>query len=212
MAAAAAAAAIRTTREKLTRVLLAHPTMHTSPRVLGWAGQKADEFFESVSVLLLFYSLSLGHKENESDGASLAFILAHSFILLLGVCFIPVAFCEIHLITMVLLTVFRFYHALNDLRSAGVDRARSRRIERSVKLAIVFTGVGFVAWLIDFFFCNDATQPLNLVCVITCFLSVLLVTLISPLPARLRLAPVYSSGTVFCWRRNCKRPPYSKQG
>ena len=189
-------------------------TRRCTPPRARWVGQKADEFFESVSVLLLFYnnSLSLGgsHVEKESEGAALALILAHSFLLLLGVCFIQVAFCEIHLITMVLLTVFRFYHTLNGLRSAGVTRARSRRMERSVKAAIVCTVVGFVAWLIDFFFCNSVTRPLNLVCVITFSPSVLLLlTLISPLPARLCLAPAYSSGTVFCRSRNCKRPPYS---
>jgi hypothetical protein len=106
---------------------------------LIWIAQKADEFFENCTVMVLFHSTFINLRSKEV----LQRVCAHAVLVALGVLLVPVAFCEVHLIIISFATVYRFSQGSLDPK------------ERShLGKTAVYAACGFACWLLDFLACT----------------------------------------------------------
>ena len=127
---------------------------------LLFVAQKADEFFESASVvaLLYFHLLPAADRKVQPSTRFFAFS-AHTVALGLGVICIPELFCEVNLILSVLLC---FKTALARV-STVTDRATQFAHRDKFYTAFLAAGLGFALWGIDRAFCDVTNvQSLNL--------------------------------------------------
>ena len=113
---------------------------------LIWWTQKADEIFENWTVLTLFHS---SFPVMSSTEIFTRRIVPHVVLVTIGICLIPVAFCEVHLIILSCATVYRFAYCANGLNLANSKMQRSR-LFKVASYAII----GFVAWICDFMACS----------------------------------------------------------
>jgi hypothetical protein len=119
---------------------------------LIFMAQKADEFFENVAVLSLFYLLAGPGADLKSGPA-----LVHSLLLGVGVVLIPELFCEVHLAVMIVGTLYRGKCRLSEARmkAAHVKHlALVKDIDSGVNRAALCAAVGFGLWLVDMLACQ----------------------------------------------------------
>uniref|UniRef100_A0A6S8DIS1 Alkaline ceramidase n=1 Tax=Aplanochytrium stocchinoi TaxID=215587 RepID=A0A6S8DIS1_9STRA len=111
---------------------------------LLWTGQKLDESFENVLLVILYHSDSMDQRI-----ASL-----HSIIVTLGIFLITAfLFCEIHLIVIAILTLTKVRREA-ALAQLQVGEKLRLGLSRSIKIAGVSIVIGAICWLFDRLFCG----------------------------------------------------------
>uniref|UniRef100_A0A7S2SET6 Alkaline phytoceramidase n=1 Tax=Mucochytrium quahogii TaxID=96639 RepID=A0A7S2SET6_9STRA len=103
---------------------------------LLWFNQKLDETFENVALVLVYHS----------DGSQ-AVSFVHSILVCLGIFTISAfLFCEIHLIGIIILTLWKVN---NWVHTAQLALHGAAGLARAVKVAAGSALIGFICWLID---------------------------------------------------------------
>lgn len=97
-----------------------------------WGAQKADESFETLSVLLL---LHIGRQ------STLPLCCLHATLATLGIWLCPTLFCEVHL-------------AGTIVAAAVVMRPEAEGDRRYVNMAAAAAALGFAGWALDFGYCD----------------------------------------------------------
>jgi len=102
-----------------------------------WGAQKADESFETLSVVALLH-IALQSRT--------VVCTLHALLATLGIWLIPAIFCEVHLFVTVAAA------AATLARSLRGEDTRDQR--HYVRMATAAALVGFAAWILDFAFCD----------------------------------------------------------
>lgn len=135
---------------------------------LIWGAQKLDEIFENCAVIAL---LHVGNISERNFVKKLTNIVLHSIGCGFGIWCIPKLFCEIHLLVIVLITVYRYAsitsepkkskkkknqtiiisHVNTDINDTELAVEERQRVYTAAKYA----GIGFFFWLCDFIACEE---------------------------------------------------------
>lgn len=108
---------------------------------LLWVNQKLDETFENVALVLLFHT----------DKATQVLAVVHSALVAAGIFTVTVfLFCELHLIAIILATLWKVKGWVEAAELAAHGRAG---LNRAVKLAAGSAVLGFACWLVDRLLC-----------------------------------------------------------
>ncbi|GMH76840.1 hypothetical protein TrST_g11411 [Triparma strigata] len=116
---------------------------------LLFLAQKSDEFFENAAMVSLLYyhvfPLGSSSKIIKYRGACCA---VHTLLLGVGILCIPDLFCEIHLITTVLITFKTGY-----IRTESLPPHTRSKALNLFSSSFASVGVAFFCWLLDFLLC-----------------------------------------------------------
>lgn len=113
---------------------------------LLWTQQKLDETFENLALIILV----------RSDRSNQAVTLAHGMLATLGIFTVTsFLFCELHMISIVLVTLFRVkgWVYRTEIVSAG-----EAGVKRAARVAILSATIGFICWIIDRVLCTQVLR------------------------------------------------------
>ncbi|CAK4074234.1 unnamed protein product [Aphanomyces euteiches] len=101
--------------------------------------QRLDEVFENGILIFLCY-----------DDKNGAMALAHFAIATAGILHIEsIRFCEIHLVTMIFITIYKFAKAATNVPA----------VQRAIHISAAATAAGFASWLVDRTCCRLVSTP-----------------------------------------------------
>jgi len=113
---------------------------------LLWTQQKLDESAENLVLVILFHS----------DRATQSLAIAHGAVAALGIFTIAAfLFCELHLIAIVIATLFKVKSWVN--RAEVVSKGRDG-LHRTLRIAAISAIVGAICWLVDRLACSVVSK------------------------------------------------------
>ena len=132
---------------------------------LIWGAQKLDEIFENCAVIAL---LHIGDINERNFTNKFINIIIHSISCALGIWFIPTLFCEVHLLIIVLITVYRYASITAEPKKtkkniiiSHIDTNNTNIIDINIEernrvySAAKYASIGFFLWLCDFIACEE---------------------------------------------------------
>jgi hypothetical protein len=133
--------------------------------------QKLDEIFENWTVLILFHSTSININNKHK---LYYYIIPHIIFVTIGIIFIPIAFCEIHLIVISIFTIYNMNKFINNNYN-NYNNITDKYIRSVLFKCGMYAIFGCICWLLDFIACKNFFKLL-FTCVwvahFNCFVSV----------------------------------------
>ena len=113
--------------------------------------QKLDEIFENWTVLILFHSTSININNKHK---LYYYIIPHIIFVTIGIIFIPIAFCEIHLIVISIFTIYNMNKFINNNYN-NYNNITDKYIRSVLFKCGMYAIFGCICWLLDFIACKN---------------------------------------------------------